>query len=484
MNILEACDSPDLFRPWFKDPTTWTAWRAVLCAIHGLPMTEQELDLYRRCTGRSSVPAHVDEAWLVVGRRGGKSFNVALLGVYAACFGDYSRYLTPGERGLVVILAATKSQARVIFRYCKALIENVPVLARMVVASTGESIDLENGISIEVHHASFRSIRGRTVVAALLDEVAFWRSDESLNPDVEIINALRPAMATIPTALMLGISSPYAQRGVLWDTYRGSYGQDGPILVWQADTRTMNPSVPQSYIDKEYERDPVSAAAEYGAQFRSDVSGFLLSDWIDSAIEPNVFEIEPLHQHRYFAFTDPSGGGKDSFTLAIGHNEKGVAHLDLVRARKPPFSPDGVVAEFALLLQRYGITQVTGDRYAGQWVVEAFQKAGIQYVHSERSKSEIYLEAEPMFATGKCRVLDHKTLLNELRRLERRTSKSGKDTVDHPPGGHDDVANAVCGVLVLARGRVQIDLDEKECVTGDYYTATNPNDGNPFFSLN
>jgi hypothetical protein len=40
--------------------------------------------------------------------------------------------------------------------------------------------------------------------------------------------------------------------------------------------------------------------------------------------------------------------------------------------------------------------------------------------------------------------------------LERRTARSGKDSIDHPPGAHDDVANAVAGVLVLAAGKISI----------------------------
>ena len=72
----------------------------------------------------------------------------------------------------------------------------------------------------EVHTASFRSVRGYTVVAAILDEIAFWRSEDSANPDREIVNALRPAMATVPGALLLAMSSPYARRGVVWDAYQ------------------------------------------------------------------------------------------------------------------------------------------------------------------------------------------------------------------------------------------------------------------------
>jgi hypothetical protein len=96
-------------------------------------------------------------------------------------------------------------------RYVSALLAGVPMLARMVERSSTESIELRNRVSIEVHTASFRTTRGYTVVAALCDEIAFWRSEESASPDTEILAALRPSMATVPGAMLLCASSPYAR---------------------------------------------------------------------------------------------------------------------------------------------------------------------------------------------------------------------------------------------------------------------------------
>ena len=79
-------------------------------------------------------------------------------------------------------------------------------------------------------------MRGYAVVATILDEVAFWRSEDSANPDAEIVAALRPAMATVPEPLLLGISSPCARKGVLWEAFRRHYGHNGdPVLVWKAE---------------------------------------------------------------------------------------------------------------------------------------------------------------------------------------------------------------------------------------------------------
>jgi len=390
MNIIDCIHDPNLFRPFFKEPKTWQPWFVVLKAIFGLPMNEEEVTLFKQLTGRTTPPSEqVEECWLIVGRRGGKSFITALIAVYLAFFRDYRQYLAPGERGTLMVLAVDRRQARTIMRYISGLIEHVPMLTNMVDRQDSQSIDLNNKITIEIHTASYRAVRGYTCVGALLDEVAFWRSEESVNPDIEIINALRPAMSTIPGAMLIGLGTPYRRSGVLYDVHRRHYGQDhSPILVVQAETRTMNPSVPQSVIDRAFEMDPANASAEYLAQFRSDVGSFLDFDLIDRAVETGRRERLPLNDCRYVAFTDPSGGAHDSFTLAIAHIEKDQAVLDVCRGIKPPFNPSSVVTEYAGLLVQYRCSTVIGDRYAGQWVVESFAQHGIRYRHSERNKWE------------------------------------------------------------------------------------------------
>jgi hypothetical protein len=209
---------------------SWTAWRGFLAALFGLPACAQYADIIRSCTGRQTLPtARAREAWMVVGRRGGKSRIAAFLAVFAACFRTYT--LSAGERGVVVVLAADRRQAKVIFTYVEALIDHVPMLAALVVDRTKDSLTLSNGVLIEIATADFKTIRGRTIVAAILDEVAFWATGaEAANPDAEIIAALKPAMATVPDALLVALSSPYARRGELRKAYDRHFGQDGEGL--------------------------------------------------------------------------------------------------------------------------------------------------------------------------------------------------------------------------------------------------------------
>lgn len=468
MTILDAIHDPLLFRPLFKSLDTWRAWFTVLKAIFALEMTHEERTLFTQLTGRETSPVQpVQECWLVCGRRGGKSFIVALIAVFLACFKDYRPYLGPGERGVLMIIATDRKQARVIMRYILALIEQVPMLKHMVVRQDSESLDLDNMVSIEITTASYRTIRGYTVISALCDEISFWRSEESANPAEEILAALRPAMSTIPGALLIGLGTPYKRSGPLYDAHKRHYGQDSSILVVQADTRTMNPTVSQSVIDRAMELDPMAASAEYLAQFRSDVGTFLDADVIERAIEPNRRERAPVKNISYTAFCDPSGGAHDSFTLAIGHQDGERSVLDVCRGIKPPFSPESVVKEYAALLKSYRCSSVTGDRYSGEWVREAFSKEGIHYRHSELTKSDCYLESLPVFSQGVVDLLDVPTLTTELMQLERRTSRSGKDSVDHPPQGRDDHANACCGVLALLASRTNAAPWRFNFVTGE-----------------
>lgn len=451
MTILDAIHDPQLFRPLFKNLDTWQTWFVVLRAIFALPMTQDDRLLFHHLTGRTTPPREqVQEGWFIKGRRAGGSFIVALIAVFLACFGNYQPHLALGERGIIMIIAADRKQSRVIMRYLSAILQSVPMLAAMIVRQDAESIELDNSIVIEITTANYRTIRGYTVVAALCDEIAFWRSEESANPAEEILAALRPAMATIPGALLLGLSSPYKRSGPLYNAYKRHYGhEDSPVLVIQAATRTMNPTVPQRVIDDAMDRDPAAATAEYLAQFRSDVGSFLDAELIERAIERGRRERPPQDRFRYVAFTDPSGGSHDSFTLGIAHAEGDRYVLDVCRAVKPPFDPSSVVKEYAALLKSYRLYEVTGDHYSGEWVRESFSKCGITYQHSELTKSELYLESLPLFSQGCIDLLDIHALTVELMQLERRTGRNGRDSVDHPPSGHDDLANSCCGALTL-----------------------------------
>ena len=136
--------------------------------------------------------------------------------------------------------------------------------------------------------------------------------------------------------------------------------------------------------------------------------------------------------------------------MAIAHRENGdTAVLDCIIERLAPFNPDAVTADMAKMLREYGLAVCVGDKYAAQWVVQSFASKGIAYTYSHRDRSMIYSDVLPLFTSGRVRLLDNKKLVAQFAGLERQTT-STRDKIDHPPGAHDDLANAAAGALVLA----------------------------------
>jgi len=445
VNIVDAISDKDLFRPLFKDLGSWWAWIVFLKSLYGLRLTAGEQELYQNCTGRKKVSKKgFKEAYAICGRRGGKSFISALIAIYTALFSGLEKHLSPGETGYIFCIATDKRQARIVLDYIKAFLELFPDML------DGEpltwEVRLKNKINIEVRPANFRAGRGATTILIILDELAFYRDENSANPAQELINSLLPGLHK--DGLLLGISTPYAKFGYLYQIYKDHFADDSSdILVWKGETQLMNPTYDENIIRRLIKRDKVAMTSEYMATFREDIEAFLSEDLVELAMEGYMFRI-PATGFDYKGFVDPSGGRQDSFTLGIAHNEDGVIQVDRVEEYKPPFEPEIVVKEFTQILRNYGIWQVTGDRYAAEWVSSAFKKNGIRYNASELDKSEIYLNAQPLFTMNKVKLPKNERLKTQLLTLERKPRSGGKDSVNHPKGMHDDLANSACGAAV------------------------------------
>ena len=464
-SILEAMDDTHLFAKWFSG-SSWNAWRCFLKALFALPLTDDEMEVFRACTGRTLPPlVQCVYATLIIGRRGGKSRVLGLVAVYLAAFFDWRPYLTSGETGCVVIIAADRRQAGIIFRYVRAMIREVPMLAPLIVRETKESIELSTGIAIEVMTASYKSVRGYTAVCVLGDEAAFWQNDEfSADPDTEILNALKPAMATIPGSMMLVASSPYSRRGVVWRDFRRLWGQDAPNEVcWKASTRTMNPRIPESFIQAELEKDQASATAEYLAEFRSDIEAFIAREAIEAVVVNGRHELPPSHGRPYVFGLDPSGGaGQDSMVLVGAFRDGDMVVQAVIREWKPRFSPDQVAEEASALIKRYGARKCFSDRYGGDWVASSFRAHGISVEYNQKSASELFIEVLPLLNSGKVELLDHPRLIAQLCALERRNTRStARPLIGHPPGGHDDIACATATALVSAKSRAPMIISDE-----------------------
>lgn len=453
LSIIDAMDDPALFQPWFPGET-WAGWRTILKAAFGMPLSDDELAFFRTVASRDPPAKPVKEIWIIVGRRGGKDSVASVIVAYlAAMFSDGGR-LRPGERALVLCLATDRDQAKIVLNYTRSYFTDIDLLQGMVTNETTNGFELDNQVDIAVATNSFRAVRGRAVLAAVLDETAFWRDDSSATPDIETYNALRPGLASLPGSILIGISSPYRKSGLLYKKHKDHFGKNSPdVLVIKAPTRALNPTIDQTIIDEAMADDPAAARAEWMAEFRDDLEDFISHEAVMACVESGVRERPPQRGRRYFSFTDPSGGSNDSMTCAIGHREGDLIVVDCVREITAPFDPESAADEFANLFKTYGLTKTHGDRYSAEWCAQAFEKRQIQYRQSELPKSALYLNLLPHLNGKTIRLLDHPRSINQIASLERRTARGGKDSIDHPAQGRDDVANAIAGLAYLVLDR-------------------------------
>jgi hypothetical protein len=444
--------------------TSWSTWLVVLKAAFGLPLGETELATFHKVAGdRTSPSRRVRELWCVCGRRSGKSRMAAALATFLALFQRHK--LAKGETGHVLVLAATQDQARNVFDYASGFIEASEVLRREVRAITAHEIRLANNITIGVHVNNFRTVRGKTLLACIFDEVSFWKDETSATPDLETYRAVMPSLVA-SNGMLIGISTPYRRMGLLHAKHRDHFGVEGDdVLVVQGDSATFHPALAPELIEAHKRADPEAAISEWDALFRQDIAQFLSEDLIELAIDrARPPELPPQQGLQYKCFVDASGGRHDSYTICIGHKDSGGRFIcDVLRGREPPLDPQEITREYAALAREYGCSKITGDAYSADWVVSSYRECNATYLCATKNKSELYLEGLPIFSRGLVLLPEHRRLGRELRLLERHVSRMGRDRVDHGRGGSDDYANAVFGALHLAMGsgryRYPLDMD-------------------------
>jgi hypothetical protein len=463
ISLSQALRDTNLLGEPLQAASFWT-WKTVAKLIDGMPLRENEIELFRQCTGRLELPTKpVRRLILLVGRRGGKDRFMSAVAVWrAALCADWHRHLSAGEQAVVMLLGADRKQAGILRRYCEGFLR-MPMLAQEVVRRTDEVIEFRNGASLEIATNDARLVRGRSAIAVLGSECAYWKTDENAaSSDEEVVAAAEPSMSMCPDGgmVLLG-SSVNRKKGYMYRKYKELHGNnDSDDICWFAPSRVMNPKLPQHFIDKALAEDESKAGAEYLNRFREDSRDFISLDLVESFSDFGIHERPPQRAVNYVAYCDPAGGtGSDSFTIAIAHrqyDQNDTVWLDLVRERKPPFVPAAVISEFTKLLRLYGIREVQGDKFAGGFHADEWRRNGIIFKPSTKTTSENYLYALPMLLSGRARLLDNARLRTQLAALERHAQAGGRETVTHAnvASAHDDLATSACGALVAAGDRL------------------------------
>ncbi len=459
-----------VFKDWFAGGT-WDFWRIVAKAIFAEPLTADEMAVFTKHTGRTieqTTPAR--EVWLAVGRRGGKDWFTAALLVYLACFREYR--FKVGELGRVMLLAVDADQADVLFEYVSSLIDSIPECAGMVAKRSVKygmrRLTLNNRIEILIKPADRRRVRGRTILAAVCDEIAHWWSDERhANPDTEVLKALRPSMLGVPGAILVCISSPYRRQGTMFEADKKYWGKNGDRILfiraatWEArpveseEHRILFPTF-EAGLAEEKANDPSAFASEYGAEYRTELEDYLSLEAVEACVVQGR-DVLPYdgRTHRMFVDLAGGGGGQDSAAACITKtlpDNKGAAVAWLFE-KKPPYDSEALVDFLVEEAREFGIGLITGDNFSGGVYASMFQKRGISYVVEKRTATVLYRQFAPVVTGKKVELPDPRkslTVERGLNQLVSLTKREGGEKITHASGEHDDVANVLAGGVLLS----------------------------------
>jgi hypothetical protein len=308
------------------------AQETCLRALYGLPMDQQQVDLYCRASGRNSyVPGTEQrEGSIICGRRAGKSSRICTpVALFESCFRPRPQ-LAPGEVANAIVLAPTQRQAAITYKYVASRIHESPLLKALIRKERADEIELANNSSISVWTANHRWVRGLSLTCCVAEEISFWYEDDGSPMDVEsVLRAVRPALATLGGKL-LKVSSPWAKSGPLWSDWQ----RRDRVFAWKLPSPVMNPALPQDFLDSERERDPEAFAREFEAEFLDAASALLPTQQVEACVVRDQVERPPQPGVVYTGALD-AAWKSDAFAFSIAHLDGERAVVDLARHWKP-----------------------------------------------------------------------------------------------------------------------------------------------------
>lgn len=439
------------------------AQTVLLKSVYGLPITKDERALFTQCTGRAVYRTHhqYSEVTVVAGARSGKDSRIAgPIVCFEAFFGGHAERLHKGEKAVIALVATDRDQTQVAFQYIKSYIMDSPYLRAEVAAEPlSNEIQLKSGIRILTFPSSLKSLRAYSIPVAVLDELAFYRFEGGSNSDVEIQASVRRGMIGFTNTRLVKVSTPFLREGVLHRDFEQAYGKDDPdLLVWQASTALMNPSIGKDRLDRERRMDGKRFAREFEAQFVEDTTAFIPQPLIERAVITGREALPALAGRYYIGAVDASGGGSCSFTISVVTLEPDQAGTHRIvecqskgweKSRTEALDLEATVSEAASIFTAYGCYSVMSDRYSSGWNRQAFARHGIALIDAP-DKSTVYSELEPLFTAGRVELLDTPVKNRQLALLERKMRPGGKPLIGPPRGAHDDYANSFALACVAA----------------------------------
>jgi len=395
---------------------------------------------------------------LACGRRGGKSLLSCCWAAYDASCRDLRKHQRKGETRYVLLVAASLTQARSLFRTLQDMFK-MPMLKPMVIGETQDEIQLSNNVILKVMPCSERSIRGLGASTIIFEEIASYQDTNGHASGEAIWRALSPSVVQFQKeGRLIALSSPRGQRGVFYRLFQTAQLRDDAFSL-NCASWDLNPMIDRAFLERERDRDPELFSQEYEASFTAIGGSFIDSGKLTEATRPfpdyvpatRVLALDPAFSQDDFGFA----------IACVSREEDGMVYLEHVEAlRRPGFN--GAMDHAAKLAKDWSVTRVVTDQAAQQAVVEELAKRGVSCSkvpwtgrsNSGKSKAHRYGRVKTLLNQGRLLLVDNAELRSELVEItvEPSASNPGYTIQTHGP---DDMADAaVMAISECVRAKV------------------------------
>lgn len=449
INIIEFAIDPDYLGLSFEKRPVQLI---ILKALYGLPLDKKELKIFRILTkGKGKYIPGREKLELIacLGARAGKSFLVSICALFEATRDKWKNEVSKGENPYVVIIATRELQAKqIIGKNCKRMLENSPVLRRLIKRSTELELTLKNGVKIISSPCTSTALRGIPICVLIMDEIAFFKL-EGVKQDETIFNSLRPRQSQFEFNKLFLISTAGAKQGLFFNFFDEGFRIEERLTI-QANTRFVNPEIPQKFLNKEKARDVNNWKREFQAEFSEKLEAFFNFELMQ---KPFILggDLTYKSEYKYSLGLDQSGlSGRDRFALAISHKEGDIAIVDVVRSWETK-DLDIILNDIEILAKAYHLDEASIDKYSKGYVEASFKRINLEIL-IRPSLSVVFVNLKSKMIQDKLQLPDRPDLKAGLKNTIAVYGRSNQLTIYHErgPEGHADEIDACAGSIYEA----------------------------------
>jgi hypothetical protein len=229
--------------------------------------------------------------------------------------------------------------------------------------------------------------------------------------------------------VLVAISTPWARRGLHFDTCEENLGKTGSNkLVVHAPTRVLNPTLSEART-RELEPDPRRWRREYAAIPGDTDEGFLRRDEILACVDRGV-ELRPPVAGVHYVIGADLAFRRDRAVGVVLHREYrrrdnsppvDLVVVDAVRAWTPqpgaPLRFDRVIDDLAGLARRFGNARIVRDFFSGDAVDSGLRERGVlsrELPMTPAAQAQRFALLAQRIRADTLRLVDHAGLVAEL----------------------------------------------------------------------